>query len=247
VSVVEPGVPGSWADVASGGARVVVEDVRRVHPGPIVALDGVSLALEPGELVALTGPSGSGKSSLLALIAGFDRPTSGTVAVDGMLVSGGGVDRSRYHREVVGFVFQHHQLLPGLSAQANVELPLLGAGLGRAERHDRALELLREVGLEPRAQVSAELLSGGERQRVAVARALANEPRLLLADEPTGALDSASAARVLDLLLEARERRGTTMLVVTYADSIARRADRVERLRDGRLVTDGGDHGPLEH
>jgi putative ABC transport system ATP-binding protein len=236
VSVAEPGVRDAGEGATAGGARVVVRDIRRVHPGPIVALDGVSLTLEPGELVALTGPSGSGKSSLLGLIAGFDRPTGGTVDVDGVCVSDGELDRSRYHREVVGFVFQHHQLLPGLSAQANVELPLLGAGLGRAERRDRALELLREVDLERRAPVSAELLSGGERQRVAVARALANDPRLLLADEPTGALDSESAARVLDLLLQARERRGTTMLVVTYAEAIARRADRVERLRDGRLV-----------
>jgi len=218
------------------GARVVVDGVRRVHPGAIVALDGVSLTLEPGELVALTGPSGSGKSSLLALIAGFDRPTSGTVEVDRARISGDGLDRARYHREVVGFVFQHHQLLAHLPAQANVELPLLGAGLGRAERRERAQQLLAEVGLSQRAGVLAERLSGGERQRVAVARAVANDPRLLLADEPTGALDTEAAQRVLDLLLAVRERRGTTALVVTYDPVIAARADRVLHLRDGRLV-----------
>jgi ABC-type lipoprotein export system ATPase subunit len=240
VSVAEPGVHPGRDGATPGGARVVVDEVRRVHPGTIVAVDGVSLTLEPGELVALTGPSGSGKSSLLALIAGFDRPTSGTVTVDGLSIGDGTLDRARYHREVVGFVFQHHQLLPALSAQGNVELPLLGAGLGRSERRERARELLHEVGLAHRAGLSAELLSGGERQRVAVARAIANDPRLLLADEPTGALDSESAARVLDLLFEVRERRGTTMLVVTYATAIAQRADRVEHLRDGRLVEAGG-------
>jgi putative ABC transport system ATP-binding protein len=222
---------------APRGALVVAEGVRREHPGGIVAVDDVSLELDPGEFVVLTGPSGSGKTSLLSLIGALDRPTAGRVLVDGTTIDGGSDDRARYHREVVGFVFQHHHLLPHLPACANVELPLLGAGLGRRERRERAVDLLREVGLGHRLDELAAHLSGGERQRVALARALANDPRLLLADEPTGSLDSDSTQRVLDLLEAARERRGMTLLVVTYDPVIGRRADRVLHMRDGRLVT----------
>ena len=156
--------------------------------------------------------------------------------VDGAVLDGGADERARYHREVVGFVFQHHHLLAHLPACANVELPLLGAGVGRRERRERAADLLREVGLAHRLDEAAAHLSGGERQRVALARALANDPRLLLADEPTGSLDSESTQRVLDLLEAARERRGMTLLVVTYEPLIGRRADRVLHMRDGRLV-----------
>ena len=221
---------------AQSGARVVAEGVRREHPGGIVAVDDVSLTLEPGEFVVLTGPSGSGKTSLLSLLGALDRPTAGRVLVDGAVLDGGSDERARYHREVVGFVFQHHHLLAHLPACANVELPLLGAGVGRRERRERAADLLREVGLAHRLDEAAAHLSGGERQRVALARALANDPRLLLADEPTGSLDSESTQRVLDLLEAARERRGMTLLVVTYEPLIGRRADRVLHMRDGRLV-----------
>jgi putative ABC transport system ATP-binding protein len=221
---------------SQSGARVVAEGVRREHPGGIVAVDNVSLTLEPGEFVVLTGPSGSGKTSLLSLLGALDRPTAGRVVVDGAVLDGGSDERARYHREVVGFVFQHHHLLGHLPACANVELPLLGAGLGRRERRERAADLLREVGLAHRLDEVAAHLSGGERQRVALARALANDPRLLLADEPTGSLDSESTQRVLDLLEAVRERRGMTLLVVTYEPLIGRRADRVLHMRDGRLV-----------
>jgi putative ABC transport system ATP-binding protein len=206
-----------------------------VHQGTVVALDGISLTLEPGDFTALTGPSGSGKTSLLSLIGALDRPTSGTVEVNGELISDGG-DHSRYRRDMVGFVFQDHYLLPDLTARANVELPQVGAGLGRRERASRARDLLREVGLEHRLEVLAHRLSGGERQRVAVARALANDPTLLLADEPTGSLDSESARRVLELLAAVRKRRGMTVLVVSYDRAVAERADTVLHLLDGRLV-----------
>jgi putative ABC transport system ATP-binding protein len=219
------------------GARVVVESVSRVHPGPIVAVADVSLTLEPGEFVALTGPSGSGKTSLLALIGGLDAPSSGRIEVNGVAL-GRGADLSRYHRETVGFVFQHHHLLPHLPAVTNVELALLGAGVGRRERRERALALLDEVGLTHRAESISAHLSGGERQRVALARALANDPALLLADEPTGSLDSAASQRVLALMERAREVRGMTMLVVTYDPIVAGRADRTLHLRDGRLVAE---------
>jgi putative ABC transport system ATP-binding protein len=221
--------------IAEQGARVAVDAVSRVHPGPVVAVADVSLTVEPGEFVALTGPSGSGKTSLLSLIGALDLPTSGTVDVDGTRVSEEG-DRARYHREVVGFVFQHHHLLAHLSPVANVELPLIGAGVPRSERRERARELLDEVGLSHRADAMIPHLSGGERQRVALARALANDPRLLLADEPTGSLDTSATQRVLALVESSRERRGMTMLIVTYDSAVAARADRVLHMRDGRLV-----------
>ena len=220
---------------AERGARVVAESLSRVHPGPVVAVADVSFTIAPGEVVALTGPSGSGKTSLLSLIGGLDRPTDGYVDVDGQRVSDGG-DLARYHRDVVAFVFQHHHLLPHLSPLANVELPLIGAGVPRRERRGRAAQLLDEVGLAHRADALVTHLSGGERQRVALARALANDPRLLLADEPTGSLDTAATQRVLSLLETARARRGVTMLVVTYDAAVAARADRVLHMRDGRLV-----------
>jgi putative ABC transport system ATP-binding protein len=216
------------------GARVVVENVRRVHPGPVVAVDDVSLTIEPGEFVVLTGPSGSGKTSLLSIIGDLDRPSSGTVEVDGMSIAES--PDGYFHRDVVGFVFQHHHLLAHLPARVNVEIPLIGAGMGATERREIANALLEEVGLGHRLDSLAAHLSGGERQRVAVARALANNPRLLLADEPTGALDTESAQLVLELLEGARDRRGMTLLVVSYDDAIGRHADRRLYLRDGRLV-----------
>ena len=218
------------------GAEVVLEGIRRVR-GSVVAVDGVSLRVAPGECVALTGPSGSGKSTLLGVIGGLARPDAGSVAIDGRPPSAHG-GLSGYHRDVVGFVFQLHHLLPMLTAQGNVEVPLVASGRRRAERRARAAELLDEMGLGDRADHLPGELSGGERQRVAVARALANDPRLLLAGEPTGALDSANSLRVLELLDEARARRGTTMIIVTHDAQVAERADRVLSMLDGRLVAD---------
>lgn len=209
--------------------------MTKTYDGRIQALRDVSLRLEPGELVALTGPSGSGKSTLLQLIGGLDRPDSGDVRVDGVSVPGL-AHPARFRRDVIGFVFQLHHLLAHLSARANVELAMIGTGRGKAERSDRARQLLGEVGLGNRADALPSELSGGERQRIAVARAVANEPRLLLADEPTGALDTLSGARVLDLLETMRHRRGTTMLVVSYDPAVAERAGRELRLTDGQLA-----------
>src|SRR5689334_5034341 len=204
---------------ASGGAEVVLEGVRRQR-GDVVAVNGVSLHIAPGEWVAIMGPSGSGKSTLLGVIGGLAEPDAGTILVDGKPPQDHG-GLSGYHRDVVGFVFQLHHLLPMLTAQGNIEVPLVAAGHGRGERRTRALELLDEVGLGDRTGHLPAELSGGERQRVAVARALANEPRLLLADEPTGALDSDSSERILELLDEARAKRGTTMIIVTHDPVIA--------------------------
>ena len=218
---------------AARGARVVAEDVRRVHPGPVVAVDSVSLSLEPGEFVVLTGPSGSGKTSLLSMIGGLDRPTSGTIEIEGTRIEEW--ERDRLHREVIGFVFQHHHLLPHLPATVNVEIPLIGTGLGRAERRARATELLRAVGLGHRLDTLAVHLSGGERQRVAVARAMIRQPTMLLCDEPTGNLDRAAADGVADVLLRLHTERRTMLIVVTHSAALASRFERRHELSDHHL------------
>ena len=219
------------------GAAVDVERVSKSF-GRISAVRDVSLHVDSGEAVAITGRSGSGKSTLLGLIGGLEQPDTGQVLIDGRPVWRA-ADPSRARREEVGFVFQRHLLLGALSARANVEVPLIGARVHRAERRRRALALLEEVGLADRAEHLPSELSGGESQRVAVARALANEPRLLLADEPTGALDSATSERVLDLLFRLRDLLGMTLLVVSYDPTVGARADRTVVLADGRLADAG--------
>ena len=187
------------------------------------------------EFVTITGPSGSGKSTLLNLIGSLDRPDSGTIRVAGASVS----EPRRaveFRQRVVGFVFQENLLLPYLSARSNIEAALVGAGIGHRERHRRSAELLAEVGLLDRAHHIPAELSSGQRQAIALARALANEPSLLLADEPTGALDSASGRRALDLLASLRERHGMTVIVVSHDTAVEQRADRVLHLVDGRIV-----------
>jgi ABC-type lipoprotein export system ATPase subunit len=220
---------------AVSGAEVVVEHVSKSYDSRIVAVRDVSLRIEPGEFVSLTGPSGCGKSTLLNLIGSLARPDAGDIRVDGVSVPSL-ESPATYRRSTVGFVFQLHHLLPMLSAGSNVEVPLIGTGLGRRERRERARELLAEVGLAERVDHLPSQLSGGERQRVAVARALANRPQLLLADEPTGALDSTSSLRVLDLLADLRERYGMTLLVVSYDPEVANHADRAVRMEDGRIL-----------
>jgi putative ABC transport system ATP-binding protein len=215
------------------GAEVLVEGASKSF-GSVAALRSASLRVGSGEAVAITGPSGSGKSTLLALIGGLQQPDAGRVLIDGRAIwESPHVTTAR--RELVGFVFQRHLLLDALTARANVEVPLIGAGMRRGARHRRALSLLGEVGLAHRADHLPSQLSGGERQRVAVARALANEPRLLLADEPTGALDSATSARVLDLLFSLRDRLGMTLLVVSYDRSVGARANRTVTIVDGAM------------
>ncbi len=204
--------------------------------GPVEALRGVDLDVAPGELVLVTGRSGSGKSTLLNVIGGLDEPDGGAVLIDREPIwRQANVSMAR--RDLVGFVFQQHLLLDELSARANVEVPLIGAGVRRSARRARALELLAEVGLSERAEHLPSMLSGGERQRVAVARALANRPRLLLADEPTGALDSVTSAQLIELLVSLRDSRGTTMIIVSYDPEVRKRADRTVTLVDGRIAS----------
>ena len=216
------------------GSRVVVEHVSRAY-GNARVLDDISFVLEPGELVALTGPSGSGKTTLLQLIGSLDRPTSGSIHVDAIAVEKL-THPARFRRDTVGFVFQLHHLLPALTVQQNVELTMLAAHVPRRERNERTLELLDEMGLANRHDDLPADLSGGERQRVAIARALAGRPRLLLADEPTGALDSVASLRVWELLLGIRQRHGTTILIASHDPTLMDHVDRGLAIIDGRLV-----------
>ncbi len=209
--------------------------MRLVSGGrPLTVLDGVTLEVPAGQVVAVTGPSGSGKSTLLGLIAGLDRPTAGSIALDGVDITGlGEDDLARLRRDRIGFVFQAYHLITTLTALENVAVPLELAG--RADALVRARACLDAVGLGERAHHHPVQLSGGEQQRVALARAVAPRPRLLLADEPTGNLDSATGASVVDLLLALNREQGSTLLLVTHDPALAGRAERVVALRDGRL------------
>jgi putative ABC transport system ATP-binding protein len=197
-------------------------------------LDGVDLAIAHGESLAIVGPSGSGKSTLLGLMAGLDRPSAGSVLIAGVAIERLSEDAlALLRRDKLGFVFQSYQLLGHLTARENVLLPL---ELRRApDREERAAQLLESVGLAGRAQHYPSTLSGGEQQRVALARAFAAEPRILLADEPTGNLDTRTGARVLDLLFALQAERGTTLVLVTHDAALAARADRVVHMDGGRL------------
>jgi putative ABC transport system ATP-binding protein len=208
---------------------------RTFDEGAVVALSGIDLAIERGAFASIVGPSGSGKTSLVHIMAGFDRPTAGRVLWQGREVA----DRHAWtvlRREKIGVVFQEFLLLPTLSALENVEIAMSGTGLPASERRSRAAELLDQVGLGGRFKHLPFALSGGERQRVAIARSLANGPELLLADEPTGNLDSMSAEAVLELLLALRSKADMALVLVTHDEAIASRVDRVIRVKDGRIV-----------
>ena len=216
--------------------------VKTFEGGLIRALDDAELTVEAGEFVAVVGPSGCGKSTLLHLIAALDRSDAGTIRVNGRDLA---QERNlpRYRAREVGLVFQLDNLLPTLSARENVQVPMFELGFSAAERGERARELLKQVGLSHRQKNLPTQLSGGERQRVAIARALANDPAILLADEPTGRLDSQSGRMVLDLIQELRQRRGLTVVLVTHENDVAARADRIVRMLDGRIV---GEEIPAE-
>jgi putative ABC transport system ATP-binding protein len=201
----------------------------------VTVLDGVTLEVPAGEFLAVTGPSGSGKSTLLGLIAGLDRPTAGSVAVDGVELAGLDEDGlARFRRTTIGYVFQSYHLIPTLTAIENVGVPLELASVPGAP--GRARDLLAGVGLADRAHHYPAQLSGGEQQRVALARAVALRPPLLLADEPTGNLDSATGAQIVELLRAFRRDAGSTLVLVTHDPALACHADRIVALRDGRLA-----------
>ncbi|NWF95635.1 MAG: ABC transporter ATP-binding protein [Candidatus Thorarchaeota archaeon] len=204
----------------------------------VEALRGVTFHVDRGELVSVLGPSGSGKSTLLNMIGALDRPTGGTLAIEGTDTSTLSDNRLAELRMRVGFVFQSFNLIPRLDARANVELPLAISGVPKKERAERAVDALRSVGLADRTHHRPSELSGGERQRVAVARALVNEPTFLLMDEPTGNVDSVSAGEIMDLVVELNESKKVTVVVVTHNQEIADRTRRTIRMRDGRIVSD---------
>ncbi|MFI4988731.1 MAG: ABC transporter ATP-binding protein [Alphaproteobacteria bacterium] len=223
----------------SPAALALVDVVRTFRQGNEVLeiLRGLSLTVEPGEIVALVGPSGAGKSTLLHLAGLLERPDGGEVMIDGVACGRLGDDeRTRLRRTQLGFVYQFHHLLPEFSALENVMLPQMIAGLSRAVARDRARQLLAMVGLLPRADHRPARLSGGEQQRIAIVRAVANVPRVLLADEPTGNLDQHTADSVFDQLLTLVRRTGLAALVATHNRELARRMDRVLALSDGVLV-----------
>ena len=220
---------------------VELRDVRRSYPagsGEVAAVRGVSFQLWPGDFAALVGPSGCGKSTLLNLIGCLDRPTSGQILLEGVDVSTLDDDQlAAVRNRRLGFVFQNYNLLPRMSAVRNVELPMVYAGLPPAERRRRALEGLDRVGLLGRQDHTPAQLSGGESQRVAVARALAKDPGLILADEPTGNLDSRTGAEIMELF-HSLNGEGKTFLMVTHSPEMAEQARTILRMRDGRLVAE---------
>ncbi|MFQ5921921.1 MAG: ABC transporter ATP-binding protein [Anaerolineales bacterium] len=225
---------------------IETRDLTRVYGDgqEIRALDGVTLTVELGEFVAVMGPSGSGKSTLLNMIGALDVPTSGQVLVKGSdLAEVRDIDTFR--ARTVGFVFQMHNLLPTLTSRENVEVPMVGQ-LGSREKRERASELLALVGLEERMDHLPNMMSGGERQRIAIARALANNPSLVLADEPTGNLDTATGRELMALLRRLNADQGTTLLVVTHDPAVARQTNRVIVMADGKVLREDLIGSPLE-
>jgi ABC-type lipoprotein export system ATPase subunit len=226
----------------AGGTIVDVRDLVKVHapgsPTEVRALDGVTFSVRAGEYVAIVGESGSGKTTLMHVVGGLDRPTSGDVVVDGRsLARTSRRELAAIRARAIGFVFQGFNLLPNMDARENVALAARYARRSAGEALEHAERALRDVGLGDRMHHRPSALSGGQQQRVAIARALVNEPALLLADEPTGELDSRTAENVLELL-SALNARGQTLIVVTHSEGVYRRARRVIRLADGRIVAD---------
>ncbi len=211
---------------------------------PIYALNGVNLCVTPGELVTVMGPSGSGKSTLLNMIGALDVPTSGQVFVNGRDLATVR-DKDTFRAKTVGFVFQLHNLIPTLTARENVEVPMMGY-VGPRERRQRSAAILEQVGLGDRMNHLPSQLSGGQRQRVAVARALANNPPLVLADEPTGSLDTTAGGELMDLIRRLNRSQGTTFLIVTHDPAVARQTDRVVIMQDGTIVREDIVGSPLE-
>ena len=222
-------------------AVVEMHDITKVYgqgEAEVRAVDGISFTVEPGEYVAIMGASGSGKSTVMNIIGALDVATSGTYKIDGVDIGDLDDDAlSLVRNRRIGFIFQAFNLIPRMSAASNVELPLMYRGVRRSERRRRALDALAKVGLADRSHHQPNELSGGQQQRVAVARALAMEPSLMLADEPTGNLDSRSTADVLDLLDEIHAE-GKTIVIITHEDDVAERAGRVVTLRDGKVESD---------
>ncbi len=222
------------------GTRVIdVRDVVKTYDkGLTRALDGANLTVEQGEFISITGPSGCGKSTLLHAIAALEKPDSGEIYVNGQEITSLN-DLSSYRSRTIGLIFQLHNLLPNLSASENVQVPMYEINISPRDRRKRADELLGLVSLQGKEKKRPPQLSGGERQRVAIARALSNDPPIILADEPTGNLDSKASLQVIDLLRDIQQEQGVTLVLVTHDSDIARSADRTVHMLDGKIESDG--------
>ena len=229
------------------GHLIELKDVYKIYPmgeEAVHALDGVSLTIDRGEFVAIVGQSGSGKSTAMNIIGCLDVPTAGSYHLGGVDVSTMDDDQqAEIRNKMLGFIFQQYNLIPKLTVLENVELPLLYAGIGPEERRERAVQSLERVGLAEKQKNLPSQLSGGQQQRVSIARALAGEPSVILADEPTGALDSRTGREVLGFLKQLN-REGDTVVLITHDNSIAVKADRIVRLQDGKIIYDGDARDP---
>ena len=220
---------------------VEIKDLYKSYEdGKIKALNGVNLTIEEGEFVSIIGPSGSGKSTLLNMLGALDIPDSGVINVAGQDLNSS-KKLNEFRSEKIGFIFQLHNLIPNISVRENVEIPMYTQGLSSGEMKNRALKLLDDVGLKDKADILPSKLSGGERQRVAIARALANEPSIILADEPTGSLDSKTSSKILKQLIDLHESKNVTLIIVTHDMDVAKLADRVIEVLDGEIISAGDD------
>ena len=211
--------------------------LKQYDDGAVTALNNINLSIEKGSFVSIIGPSGSGKSTLLNMLGALDTPDSGQVLINGVDLARE-KDLSDFRRHEIGFIFQLHNLLPNLNVQENVEIPLMDANMSEKDKHRRALLFIEAVGLLDKRKQKPNKLSGGERQRVAIARALVNFPSIILADEPTGALDTKNGQKVLDVLRFVHESIDATLIIVTHDIDVARMADRTIEIRDGQIIND---------
>ena len=220
---------------------VEIKDLYKSYEdGKIKALNGVNLTIEDGEFVSIIGPSGSGKSTLLNMLGALDVPDSGIIKVAGEDLNSS-KKLNEFRAEKIGFIFQLHNLIPNISVRENVEIPMYTQGLSSSEMKDHALKLLDDVGLKDKADILPSKLSGGERQRVAIARALANEPSIILADEPTGSLDSKTSSKILKQLIDLHEDKNVTLIIVTHDMDVAKLADRIIEVLDGEIISRGNE------
>lgn len=211
--------------------------VKYYDDGLVKALNGIDLDINQGDFISIIGPSGSGKSTLLHMLGALDKPSSGEIIVDGVNLNTD-EDLTDFRFEKIGFVFQLHNLIPNLSVFENIQIPLVCSNVSESETEERALKLIKAVGLEDKRDKKPTKLSGGERQRVAIARALMNNPSIILADEPTGALDSSTGEIILDLLKELHDTYGVTLIIVTHDNEVASLADRTIKIKDGKIIED---------